>query len=97
MNNEIKLTKASQNFALKRGLSLSIDDEFVSVFPDDGGFCSDPMVVYRKSDKGTFSFVGSLLPENIKEELPATIFNVKQMHAVVDFLKTENAVSVFLG
>lgn len=93
----MEISKTTINFAARRGLFLELveADEYVETprlwFYTDADDC-EPDFSYFANENGSFTFKENLcLPQEIKEELPATIFNERQLRQVIDFVARELA------
>lgn len=93
----MNISKMTINYAARRGLVLELieADEVVDTarlwFYSDVDDC-EPDFSYYANDNGTFTFKENLtLPRAIKEELPATIFNERQLRQMIDFVARELA------
>jgi len=94
----MNISKMTINYAARRGLVLELieADEYVETprlwFYTDADNCCEPDFSYLVNDNGSFSFYDNLyLPRAVKEELPATIFNERQLRQVIDFVARELA------
>lgn len=92
----MKVNKTTRNFAIKRNLDITVDfcetrECDVLEIWEMGNDC-EPAVAYRANLDGTYIFQGNIwLSQEVKEELPATIFNEKHLREVLAFLATEIA------
>lgn len=93
----MNISKTTLNFAAKRGLSLMLveADEYIETsrlwFFSNEDDC-EPDFSYLANENGSFTFNENLsLPQAVKEELPATIFNERQLRQVIDFVARELA------
>lgn len=90
-----KLTKTTLNAAKKLGMVLQIvDGEEIDRVNDALWIYTseedcEPTLFYNISDDGTLSFSSAFLPLEIKEELPATIFDQKKLREVLAFVHSQ--------
>lgn len=86
----MKITKSLVNYANRRNLDLTTHSD-----SEDGDLLcfweleeeSEWLFSYRVNDNGSLSWNGNIyLDKEIKEELPATIFDEKQLKAVINFI-----------
>ena len=85
----MKISKITLNFAAKRGIELEIDQDVIEFY--EAGEDCEPMFTYNNNEEN-LSFRGNVyLKQSIKEELPATIFNEKQLREVISFMSEELA------
>ena len=87
------LTKTTTNYAAKRGYEIHNESD-----EDQIWFCAwidsdcdeshdEPDLVYNINEDGTFTFNSApYLTQDIKEELPATIWNEKHLREVLNFI-----------
>lgn len=94
----MKISKTTLNYATKRNLELTFsiweddsgNNQPVVLFWELGEDC-EPMFIYNNNEE-TLSYRGYVyLDQKIKEELPATIFDEKQLRNMIDFLSKELA------
>lgn len=88
----MKLSKATTNFAAKRGFDLTIEEangeQFLAVWEADND--CEWMLTYFINNDGSFTFKGNVyLIRAIKEELPATIRDEKHLREVLVFIAAE--------
>lgn len=80
-------TKTTLNFANKRNIDLTEEDfaSTVSIWVTNE---HQPSVVYfYNEDTGVYTYKHNFdLPQEVKEELPATIYGEKQLRQVLTFL-----------
>lgn len=87
----MNISKTVFNMALKRGLQLTVSDQ-----PDSLLLCiweadndCEWLCSYR-INSDSLSYNGNIyLPENIKQELPGTIFSEKQLKEVIKYIADE--------
>lgn len=88
----MKVSKTTINFAAKRGIFVEVveADEYAPngrlwfFFDEDG---CEPDLAYIIGADGSASFsTGYSITNEVKEEIPATIFNEKQLRQVIDFI-----------
>lgn len=88
--NNMKISKSIINYANRRNLDLSIHTD--SVYGDLLCFWeldqeSEWLFSYRMNEDGSLSWNGNIyLDKEIKEELPGTIFDEKQLKTVINFV-----------
>ena len=85
------ISKTTTNFAEKRGLTveeMSYKDLPAIWIFEEGNDC-EPEAVFFANEDGSFTFTMSLLPREIKEELPATIRDEKHLREVLKFISKE--------
>jgi len=85
----MKISKTTLNFASKRNIELEVSNDVIEFY--EAGEDCEPMFTYNNNEE-TLSFRGNVyLKQSIKEELPATIFNEKQLRVVISFVSEELA------
>ena len=92
----ITLSKVTTNHAERRGLELEVYPmvdrggcPFTAILVYEAGVDSEPMMIYRANNDGSFSWYGRVyLARNIIEELPAHIPNEAGFRKMIHFLKT---------
>lgn len=86
------VSKTTTNFAGKRGIELSVeqfDDLDVLCIWEADNDC-EWMCSYLINNNGSFTWRGNVyLPDEIKEELPATIKDEKHLREVIAFIASE--------
>lgn len=86
------VSKTTTNFAGKRGIELSVeqfDDLDVLCIWEADNDC-EWMCSYIINNNGSFAWRGNVyLPDEIKEELPATIKDEKHLREVIAFIASE--------
>lgn len=89
----MNISKTTFNMALKRGLQLTtvdVSDSLLLCIWETDNDCEWLCSYHINSD--SLSYNGNIcLPENIKQELPATIFTEKQLREVIKFVSEELA------
>lgn len=85
----MKITKSLVNFANRRNLDITVenfdDKDLVCFWEKDED--SEWLFSYRISEDGSLSWGGNVyLKQEIKEELPGTIFSEKQLKDVINFV-----------
>lgn len=87
----MNISKTTFNMAKTRGLELTVEkleDNYVLCFWQAGNDCEWMFSYNIHSDKLVWR--GNIyLPQEIKEELPATIFDEKQLRNVIKFVAKE--------
>lgn len=91
-NKLMKISKSIVNFAERRNIFLNTFKEgtksTLCFYESDND--NEWMFSYTCNEDGTLTWNGNIyLSQSIKEELPATIFNEKQLKAVIDFVSKE--------
>lgn len=93
----MKISKTTFNMALKRGIEIVIEEgigcngETLVCFWDNRSESNGEwMFSYAMADNGSLYWYGNIyLPQEIKEELPATIQSEQTLREVVVFLSTQ--------
>lgn len=85
----MKITKSLVNYANRRNLDLTVETidgiEMVCFWEKEEE--SEWLFSYSSNDNGSLSWHGNVyLKSEIKEELPGTIFDEKQLKAVINFI-----------
>lgn len=85
----MNITKTTINFAKKRGLDVTIENfgegDILAVW-DINNDC-EWMFSYIVNGDGSFTWKGNVyLPQDLKEELPATIKNEKHLREMLDYV-----------
>ena len=85
----MNISKTTINFAKKRGLDVTVEDfgegEFLAIWEADND--CEWMCTYRVNEGGSFTWHGNVyLRQDVKEELPATIFDERQLRNVIKFI-----------
>ena len=91
----MSITKTTINTAKKLGLDIQVVDgaevekdyDLLWIYMNEDD--SEPTVFYIINKDGSFTFSEAFLSNSIKEELPATIFDEKQLRKVLKFIATE--------
>ncbi|EBR3068695.1 hypothetical protein DX255_00235 [Salmonella enterica] len=85
----MNIGKAIQNYAARRGISFEVwDDKFLiwDIQNDNEWMCSYSI----DENTGFLHFYGNVyLPQEVKEELPATIDTEKKLKEVINFISKE--------
>lgn len=85
----MNISKTTINFAKRRGLYVTIeeiDDAILLLVWDINNDC-EWMFSYIVSGDGSFTWNGNIyLPQELKEELPATIKNEKHLREMLDYV-----------
>ena len=92
----VTLSKVTTNHAERRGFELEVcpmEDRggcpFTAILVYEADVDSEPMMIYRANNDGSFSWYGRVyLARNIIEELPAHIPNEAGFRKMIHFLKT---------
>ncbi len=87
------INKTTENYAKKRGLSLEVytkdnGAEYLWIFSDED---SEPDLILEIEGNGEYNYYSDLLDLEVREELPAHIWNEKHLREVLDFLAKELA------
>ena len=84
----MNISKTTFNFAKKRGIELELieaDDRLILAFYEDKNEC-EWMFSYNVNHD-CLTWRGNIyLPQEVKEELPATITTEKKLREVIDFI-----------
>lgn len=85
----MNISKTTINFAKRRGLYLTIeeiDDAMLLLVWDINNDC-EWMFSYRVNNDGSFTWNGNVyLPQELKEELPATLKDEKHVREMLDYV-----------
>ena len=85
----MNISKTTINFAKRRGLYVmieEIDDSMLLLVWDINNDC-EWMFSYRVNNDGSFTWNGNVyLPQELKEELPATLKDEKHVREMLDFV-----------
>lgn len=85
----MNISKTTINFAKRRGLYVTIEeinDTMLLLVWDINNDC-EWMFSYRVNNDGSFTWNGNIyLPQELKEELPATINNEKHLREMLDYV-----------
>lgn len=85
----MNISKTTINFAKRRGLYVTIEeinDAMLLLVWDINNDC-EWMFSYRVNNDGSFTWNGNVyLPQELKEELPATINNEKHLREMLDYV-----------
>lgn len=87
----MEISKTTFNMALNRGLQLTVEDGndcmLVCFWEKEND--SEWLFSYRLNSENLTYNANIYLPETIREELPATIFDEKQLRDVIKFVSSE--------
>lgn len=85
----MNISKTTINFAKRRGLYVTIeeiDDAILLLVWDINNDC-EWMFSYRVNNDDSFTWNGNVyLPQELKEELPATLKDEKHVREMLDFV-----------
>lgn len=85
----MNISKTTINFAKRRGLYVTIeeiDDAILLLVWDINNDC-EWMFSYRVNNDGSFTWNGNVyLPQELKEELPATLKDEKHVREMLDYV-----------
>lgn len=83
------ISKTTINFAKRRGLYVTIEeinDAMLLLVWDINNDC-EWMFSYRVNNDGSFTWNGNIyLPQELKEELPATLKDEKHVREMLDYV-----------
>ena len=85
----MNISKTTINFAKRRGLYVTIEEinDAMLLFVWDINNDCEWMFSYRVNNDGSFTWNGNVyLPQELKEELPATINNEKHLREMLDYV-----------
>lgn len=85
----MNISKTTINFAKRRGLYVTIEEinDAMLLFVWDINNDCEWMFSYRVNNDGSFTWNGNVyLPQELKEELPATLKDEKHVREMLDFV-----------
>lgn len=87
----MSISKTTLNYAEKRNLDVTVEiltdkKESIWIWKEENEM--EPIVIYYMNNNG-FTFHSSILPNDIKEELPHWIKNEKHLREVLNFISKE--------
>lgn len=85
----MNISKTTINFAKRRGLYVTIEEinDAMLLFVWDINNDCEWMFSYRVNNDGSFTWNGNVyLPQELKEELPATLKDEKHVREMLDYV-----------
>lgn len=85
----MNISKTTINFAKRRGLYVTIEEinDAMLLFVWDINNDCEWMFSYRVNNDGSFTWNGNVyLPQELKEELPATLKDEKHVREMLDYI-----------
>ena len=85
----MNISKTTINFAKRRGLYVTIEEinDAMLLFVWDINNDCEWMFSYRVNNDGSFTWNGNIyLPQELKEELPATLKDEKHVREMLDYV-----------